>query len=338
MKERPKPECPEKIMFKSCTIGNARNRLQPKRIASIAVLAIIGYFWYRYIDQNWEVLLRHDFAWDLKALVIAFIFCLFGYILTGIIWSPLLEATTQCKVGKFRAFCISALAWAGRYIPGRIWSLAGKAYLTSKGRADIVTVGVAVIIEAFLFQAAGLIVAFLALPFSNYFVEIELFHPCLAILAGFLTLALIHPRIFVPLCNALLKVLNRPPLPQRPRYIAILLILLSFMGSFVMWSTGYAIFAGTVSSITLRQYVAFLAIVPISWSIGYLTLITPAGLGVRDSILAVLLNYIVSSDAAAVIIIVIGCRLLSTVAEITCFSFALIMLRRDLFNNNAAAS
>ena len=155
--------------------------------------------------------------------------------------------------------------------------------------------------------------------------DIDLFHPCLAILAVLLILVLIHPRIFVPLCNALLKVLNRPPLPRKPRYAVILLILLSFMGSFVMWSTGYAVFSGTVSSITLHHYVAFLAIVPISWSIGYLTLLAPAGLGVRDSIFAVLLNYTVSSDPAAVIIIVIGCRLLSTMAEITCFLFALII-------------
>ncbi len=201
-----------------------------------------------------------------------------------------------CRPPGWRAMAtITWIPLVGKYIPGKVFSLAGTMWMLRRYR---VREPVAV---SMLFMANGLSMALglaLAIPLALWR-PLRTQYPLAGLIAPLLFLAFVvclHPAIFGGLCNFLLRKLKRSPLESMPslrHYFEPLLLML------VNWTlTGLALWLITRAVlgplIPLRYLPLFVATAALAATIGLMVFIAPAGFGVREGIQKALLTVIIA--------------------------------------------
>ena len=232
------------------------------------------------------------------------------YLVFVIGWMLILRAL-EMRIGYPDALGAEMLSMLAKYIPGGVWTPAARVVATKRIGMPPGPVLASVGYEAGLSAISGVIVFALSLPFTP---DVDLPVPLWTII-GFavLLVVLLHPRIYGPAADKLLKRLGDEPIPRLP--LRSTLGVLVFYG--VTWLLG---------GLALRQMaLAFGADVPLS-AIAYLggasaigaivsvlVVFAPSGLGVREgAVYALLLAYMDSSTALVVVALN---RLLLTAVE-----------------------
>jgi len=186
---------------------------------------------------------------------------------------------------SWRQMC--AIAWipaVGKYLPLRIWALMGAVMMLRQiGIPAAVAVGVVLMMDAFS-VAMGLLIAtpLLAHPL------VQAKFPgmaVVAIVAALIGLVVLHPRISGSLVNVALRAMKKPPLERLP---TIGQCLPSIFSAFLQWvCAGLALFAmlRAFTPIDASNIPVLCAIAAGASTLGYLSLIAPAGAGVREALL-----------------------------------------------------
>jgi uncharacterized membrane protein YbhN (UPF0104 family) len=137
-------------------------------------------------------------------------------------------------------------------------------------------------------------------------------------------LILIHPRILNGLLNIALRILKRDSVVLTVSYKDILLVTLAWCVSWVVAGSAFfvlllAIWPGT----SLAMLPLCIGIYAIAWDFGFITFITPSGLGFRElAITALFALSLPSVPVALVAILALLSRAVSTLAELLCVSVA----------------
>jgi len=302
-----------------------RERSWRKLALKGAGLAIVCCFWLVYIRQHWHSLQGLEWQIGILPAALAVAIALLGYFVRGLLWDLFRHEMTGHRLGFLNAFRISAIAWMGRYVPGKVWSLAGKACLSARDKQDIALNTAAAAIDIAWFQASGLLLGLsvlLCFPEKTHFLaEMRL--------AGALVIALAvvacHPGVFAPVLNVGLRLMHQAPLPRRPRYRFMLFLLACNMAVFVLWTAGFFFILRALSDASWADFPPLLGVFCLAWVAGFLVLLAPAGLGVRDSVMALGMQEIIGLDPSLVIVAVVAARLLSTLTEFLCFLIALAL-------------
>jgi uncharacterized membrane protein YbhN (UPF0104 family) len=232
------------------------------------------------------------------------------YLIFVIGWMIIMRALDM-RIGYADALGAEMLSMLAKYIPGGVWTPAARVVATKRIGFPSGPVLASVGYEAGLSAIAGVIVFALALPYAP---DVDLPVPLWTIIAfAALLVVLLHPRIYGPAADRLLKRLGDEPIPRLPMRGT--LGVLVFYG--VTWLLG---------GLALRQMaLAFGADVPLS-AIAYLggasalgaivsvlVVFAPSGLGVREgAVYALLLAYM---DSATALVVVALNRLLLTAVE-----------------------
>ena len=222
---------------------------------------------------------------------------------------------------------MAAVAWVpplGKYVPGKIASIAGAVYLLR--RFDVppaVALSVVLVLDG-LAVVAGLITGAPLLlwdPIRQYLPSAWIW--CLAMIIG--GLVVLHPRTFGVLINFALRRLRRPPLQRMPSlryYIVPVICAFSqwFFAGLALWFMTRAI----TDEVPITRLPLFISIAALAMTISYLALFAPGGLGVREEIYRRTLTLILGPQAA---LIVVAMRLAQTLVEIVVASLGLLVLR-----------
>jgi len=301
----------------------ARMRVPWKRLAQIAVLLVAAGFLIALVISQWAALQAYEWqlapGWALLALA--------GLELTWLLelntWRMIL-ASLGGPLPFRRAAPIWFLSNILRYIPGNIWQFLGMAELAhEEGVPRLVTL-TSIVLHQAISTAVGIVIAavyFAALGQGEW---LRYLRPLLWFVP--LGLLMLQPRILERVLNWAFRKMGRPPIRVTLTWGQIWILIGRY---FVVWVAMGLSFATLVR-----------ALVPISWSdvpylvaswaaayvIGYLALLTPAGLGVREGVLAVLLFPIMPPPVAAVVAIM--ARLWMVVAEVLGAGVSLVVWRR----------
>jgi len=292
------------------------------RLAKTALWLLIACFLYRYLKRNWTLLDFRQIAIPAGALSLAFVLLAVGNLLHGILWAPLLRQVSGVKMPLLSSWRISALCWMGRYIPGKIWAMAGKVYLSSPDKNQSAGITLAVFLEAVLQNLAGVLLAALMLAFCGDIAPHLAWALDWAPILALGVLIGLHPRIFVPVSNLILGLLRQPKIEHGLRYSRMMLVVGGYTLANLFWAGGFAAVAMSIGGLPPGVLPYLLAIYPLAWAAGFIVLMAPAGLGVRDSLLMAGLSPLLPSHPAEVLMIVAASRLLTTVCEVLNLLFA----------------
>lgn len=239
------------------------------------------------------------------------------YFLRSYFWVYLLELLGY-KVPAREAFFLWSAAQLKRYIPGNIWGVLGMTIsFAEKGVAKKDTAK-AIVLENEVVIFAATLLSFLALPFLHQynFPLIEYIYPFRFVLFVLFIIAfgmycfssLWVGKIQLPLLRHINHIL--PTFP--PVRIAFLILLMTV--SYIFFGVGTFLTISSFTAIDPQLMLVLIGYIVLSLVIGFLSIVTPTGLGVREGAIAFGLAKVMPLSLAG--FAAIFCRIVLVITEV----------------------
>jgi len=302
-----------------------------KRFIQVGVLALIVVFLGVAIYKSWTQLAGYSWHVQWPLLIAAFALATAQELSFALIWRSIL-ARLGSRLDVLSSERIYLGAEFVRYIPGNVWHVITRV-LWAEQRGVSKSIGLAsMVIELATKIAAAALVFAVTLLFWPDFSGLSALHipnSALITLGGLgipLILVLLYPRLLGAALNFGLKLLKREPITLTMNYLDLLLVTFYWALSWVVAGVGFYLLVLSVTGAApaLVPLIIGVGIYALGWDIGFLTFVTPSGLGFREVVIAALLvgSGLVTGAASGAISIVIALlwRLITTGSEL--FSIA----------------
>jgi len=300
-----------------------------KRVLQIGLPVVILVLFLQQVKNNWSQLTAHTFQWNPWLLALAFLGFMLQELSYGLIWQNIL-ARLGARLGLRMCLRIYLASEFVRYIPGNVWHVLTRILWVSKYGVSRPVAFASMTIELVTKIAAGVLVFSASLLFWRDFGAIgSVLHGPLVDILGiasiFALLVILHPRVLNGLLNQALRLLKRDPVRLGLRYRDILLITLAWCASwFVAGCAFYVLLLALWPSAPLAALPICIGIYALAWDIGFVSFITPSGLGFREAAIVGLFALALPLPAGLATIMALLSRFVSTIAEVICVSIAYV--------------
>src|SRR5438552_2820157 len=215
-----------------------------------------------------------------------------------------------------------------RYIPGNVWHVLTRILWVGKYGVSRPVAFASMAIELITKLAAGILVFSVSLLFWQDFGKLgSLLHGSLLDILGIASIIALfiglHPRILNGVLNWALLRMKREPIQLTLCYSDILFITLAWCASWIVAGTAfYVLLLALWPAAPIVAWPICIGIYAIAWDIGFVSFITPSGLGVREAAIVGLFALALPLPAGLASIMALLSRLVSTLAEVVCVSIA----------------
>jgi hypothetical protein len=250
---------------------------------------------------------------------------------SGIIGSALLVLGTYALLieswralvrswGDRLAYPDAARIWAvsnlGRYIPGKLWSIGAMGVLAQRAGVSPVAAAGSAVLGTLVNLATGFVVLFLA--GRGVLVAI---YPAIGDFANLLPvvgmLGIFAVPVLLPLgARIAARVAGRPYVPVRVPTRVLVGVAGANVLAWVLYGIAFRWLAGALLPDLAGKWVEYVAVFAGSYLAGYLALIVPGGLGVRELSMAAALVRLGAADAPDAALLAVASRLWLTVLEL----------------------
>ncbi len=298
-----------------------------KRVLQIGLpIVILALFLYQ-LKNNWTQLTAHTFQWNPWLLSLALLGFMLQELSYGLIWQSIL-AHLGSRLSLRSCLRIYLASEFVRYIPGNVWHVLTRILWVGRYGVSRPVAFASMTIELITKLAAGMLVFSVSLLFWRDFGAVgSLLHGPLVDILGLASilalLIVLHPRVLNGLLNLALRLLKRDPVQLTLRYSDILLITLAWCASwFVAGCAFYILMLALWPGAPLVALPICIGIYALAWDIGFVSFITPSGLGVREAAIVGLFALALPLPAGMATVLALLSRFVSTIAEVVCVSIA----------------
>jgi glycosyltransferase 2 family protein len=276
-------------------------------------LVIFGFLVLTVISQ-WSEIKSKGVHFHGLWLIPAFVVLPGFYALSALGWDFTLRFLGY-RIGVGRAQVAWGQPLLARYVPGSVLYVLGRVLLSERAGVPRRIAIASIVYEQAISATSAVVVA-------AYFI---INHPNLQgqpLRWGVLVLipaaiVLLHPRVFGPLANRVMRAFGRDPLPAVISLRGVISLLVFYSLNWGVVAVGIYCVARSVTTIPFRD----ILIVGSAQAVGYfaalVTLVAPAGLGVRDAAFAWAVKVATPGDSFAVgSLIAIAVRAVLTVVEV----------------------
>ncbi len=251
--------------------------------------------------------------WRPNVLVLAgsILVLLLGYFMSAALWGRMVADLGGPEIPIWRAVRLFMVANMGRYVPGKVWQIAGLAMLAKKeGVSTRIATGSAVLGQGFALIAAT------AIGLGAFFGPNEEWRTVgwgVVVVLAVLALAVFTPAVFRRLLALWFRV-TREEAPAR----------IQGRSSFgLRWLVFYTLNWGVYATAFWLLYLSFGDFAPFiqlgpafaaGYVAGYVAIFAPAGVGVREAAIIGFLTPVMSLEAATVLAVI--ARIWTTVVEV----------------------
>jgi hypothetical protein len=145
-----------------------------------------------------------------------------------------------------------------------------------------------------------------------------------------LAIGLLHPRVFGPLADSVLRAFGRDPLPAVMEMRGVLTMIAFFIANWGVMAVGTYCVARSVSDIPSDQLLTVGSAQALGYVAALATLVAPAGLGIRDAVFAWAVKGAVPGGSFAVgSLIAIAVRGVLTMVEVVFVAAVTALGRRQ---------
>ncbi|MBN2537105.1 flippase-like domain-containing protein [candidate division WOR-3 bacterium] len=278
----------------------------------LVIVVAALYFLVSRLVRDWSQIPWSDIRFNYPVLVVSFGVLFLLYLpVFGLTWTVLLRSLGE-RLSAFRATAIISVSQMGKYVPGKVWFTLGRAVLARRhGIPESKTVLTAFMEAGFALLAALLLfgVTVILLPRGQV--------PGYAYWAFVLVpvcLVCLYPPLLRRIVNALLRRLKQPLLDINlplPRIVAIVGL---YLLMWVVQGFGCFLLINSFYPLALDRLPIVVGGYALAWILGFLSLVTPAGLGVREGILTFAFRFAMPEPVA--ILAALLTRVWITLAEV----------------------
>ena len=292
-----------------------------QRILTVALVCVIFYFLVRSLITNWTQIPFSQIRFNTLYVVISFL-CLavyFSLLTRG--WTSIV-AELGSRVPYCKAFWIVSTSQIAKYVPGGIWYTVGRVYLARTENVKEETGILSVVFETFLLMLTNLIIFLISV---NFITGETYLSPLLSVTFIIMILILLYPPLLNRLLNLGLRLLKKPAVELKARYLSILKISTFFFALWIAQIAGYFFLINSIYPVEASQLPNLTAAYTLSWITGFIVLFAPGDLGVREGMMTLLLSSILPLPLAIAISFIT--RVWITIFEVLIF-FAGLIIRR----------
>ncbi len=290
---------------------------------SVICLAVV-YYIFRTVFANWGQM--SGYAWDfqpgLMTLSVGMFFVAYAYLVW--VWGRVLMYTGN-GVSYRDAWSIYFFGNLGRYVPGKVWAVAGTAWMADRKGLPPMKAGTASvfaqaysIISSLVFFAVFLILKS-ARPNG---MRLEWIVPFLLVFAA----AFMIPRNLERIINRALSSLGKESVSLGLTFGKAVRIVGLYFISWVLFGIAFRFFMASFAAGFSGSLFLMIAVFAASYVGGFLAVFAPGGLGVRESLMSALLAGSVSQGTGLLAAFLV--RLLVTGIELFCVSIVLVTIRK----------
>lgn len=288
-------------ILKSILYKISLNRV--KTIASIVILLATTIFLTKTLISYYGQI--QDIIYSISPIRVVISFCLFLCYLyfRALSWGYLIHFL-GASISKANSLSVWFLSEATRYIPGSVWSFVTRSYLAQRKN---ISRNISILIspvEAIIVITATTILSLYAILNSLKGIQINLTFYILITISLILTLCLL---LLNKQITKIIKKLATQALTPKALVTALIYQFLAWS----FYSLGYLY----IVDLTNINLFLFFSSALLAWLIGYLSIITPMGLGVRESAFVLLTGPQIGTTEAALIAIL--ARIILIVAELS---------------------
>jgi hypothetical protein len=275
--------------------------------------------------QNWTEVKQYAWRDHLSGSVLALsMLLLLAYLAVLVIaWKKLLEYNGSF-VSFREAFCAFFYSTLGKYLPGKVWSMVGRVYIAESNgvrRRDAV---VSVFYENVLIVVSGCIVCAMTLPF--WWPAWQTYYPLLLVACVLGTVSMFaFPRLLTAGFNMFPTQFSREGIHVGLQPVQLFTTLLIYLLGWGILGLAFYLFINSVYAVPLHQYPAALGSFALAWIVGFLSVFTLGGIGVREGMLTLLLKQWLPLEIA--LVVALGSRIWTTVVELIGVSAAYLLTK-----------
>jgi hypothetical protein len=299
-----------------------------KYIIGFLIVAGASYFFIREFYANYDSISKFDFKINWFYLLASQFLLILVLIAGTYFWQRLLKIITSQQISLRESLAIVNTSQLAKYLPGKVWSYAFQMILLSKKG-----ISKTVVLYANLFLAVSSLFAsaLLGLLYFACFSPKQtkywllLFFVFLIIYFGFIFLNQPCFKLLVKIFQKLFKkTINYTHIDVRWIIIFQLVYLLA---NAIFGITGYLLALGLGFSVSIQDIFAVAASLIIADMIGFIVLIAPGGLGVREGIMFTLLAAALG-DKNMALILPIGTRIMGMISDLLLGGVGFIFLKK----------
>jgi uncharacterized membrane protein YbhN (UPF0104 family) len=262
----------------------------------LVVAGVALYFLVSRLVRDWRLIPFSQLRLSVPLLVASFALLLgTRFPIEAFAWQRILAALGS-PLRFRRALTILSVTQLGKYVPGKLWFTLGRAAMARSDSVPeaktLVSVGIEIILSFFaaviLLAAAIPVVPRGTLPGSVYWL----------LAAGPLCLVGLYPPLLNRLLRLVLGWLRRPSFEVRLGYRSVLLLVGLYLIDWIVQGLGCFILIRSFYPMPLASLPVLLGGYSSSWILGFIVLIAPAGLGVREGIYTLILGTIMPAPVA----------------------------------------
>jgi glycosyltransferase 2 family protein len=296
-------------------VGTRPPRSKRVRLAiQLGVVFIIFGFLVLTVVSQWSEIQDKGVHFHIVWLIPAFVALPLFYVFSALGWDLILRCLGY-RVGVGRAQVAWGQPLLARYVPGSVLYVLGRVLLSER-----IGVPRRITVASIAYEQA--ITATSAIVFSAYFF---ITHPDLegqplrwaVLLLIPIAIALLHPRVFGPVANRILRAFGREPLPAVISMRGVIGLLAFYLLNWGLIAVGTYCVARSVSNVSTSDVLTVGSAQALGYVAALATLVAPAGLGVRDAVFAWAVKSAVPGGSFALgSLIAIAVRGVQTLAEV----------------------
>jgi glycosyltransferase 2 family protein len=295
--------------------GTRPPRSRRVRLAIQLGLAVVifGFLVLTVVDQ-WSEIKDKGVHFHVLWLIPAFLVLPVFYALNALGWDLILRFLGY-RIGLGRAQVAWGQPLLARYVPGSVLYVLGRVLLSERAGVPRRITLASIAYEQAISATSAIIIA------SYFFIT----HPDLqgqalrwaVLLLIPAAIAVLHPRVFGPLADRILRAFGREPLPAVVSLRGVLALLAFYGLNWGVMSVGIYSVARSVSEIPLSEILTVGSAQAVGFVAALATLVAPAGLGIRDAAFAWAVKVAAPANSFAIgSLIAIAVRGVQTVVEL----------------------
>ncbi|MDP3728623.1 MAG: lysylphosphatidylglycerol synthase domain-containing protein [bacterium] len=254
----------------------------------IFIIATIGFLFYT-LYINWEELKGYDFTISWGYFILSYLFLFVHFVLIALAWGLLLRALQKPGVPLLQALRIRTISDFARFIPGKFWFVMFRIRLCKKYNLSPAMIAVSALMEEFL-NIFSTILLFI-------FVFIIVSHETLTSYALYVSLSLplffflMHPLVFQWFIKLAAKLFKKEYVKSKIQYTYLLSLLSVFFLAWIILGFGFYLMSYAVYPMGIELFLPLTGVFAIAWAAGFLVIVLPGGLGLREAVLGYLLAF-----------------------------------------------
>ena len=283
------------------------------KIISFSVIVIILAVIIKVFIDNWHKIHFNELAFNFPLFVSALLLSVFISLFSALLWRYTLIILGD-KIDWKDAWRITVYSQIVRYIPGKVWQYMGKIYFGKKIGLSNKKIILSTLIETICLLSGSFLASLFCLQLFISKGYVSVLYIILLLLAITITIFMLNPRIIEKVINRFGKKWITNPISLNFSYVQILFLVFLYFFLWMLLGFQLHLLVNSFYGISFSHWIYLASFNAFSWLIGFLSIITPSGLGVKEGIFILGFKTIVPVSFAIIVAILI--RLYTIVADL----------------------